>query len=552
MADDVKLRRAVTNSLVYQRQKRKQADEHSQTKQKNNLISKNGEQKIAPAESIDEQSEVEYETKMTTLHKTLLKLISISSVVLILFLFEQYLLIKHLLSLSFITSQTHFSTSPYPAPPVYQTTPLTQLNNSSFFHTAAPRNTTYTMEPHNIIASSVNPSFSPLALPSSTPNTSYCFTVFPSPNAQSLLSPTGMGPIRRRKNNNTSNNTNAALPYKRFSKHHFQLKDILDSKNYDEIYQQIFNRYSNNIKYLCVALTSASRRLISIHLMFKIRPNYTRLFLNDIITNATRANYEDVLDDDEFNESIKLNNSNYIESNTYTSTKTKTNSSNNNNSKSKNHFKQRNDNAALALQQLTVTEGMKILRTTMPYDYVIHSTAMRNTLDKTIGEQERIEKLLQYQPQYPITSFSVPPSHIEKINNWLANDFHERIHDRNPTRTRSNCLFIIGETKSGTIELLDILIHFLGSNLAEWCDRADYVVFDDIPWADIKKQSKQLLTAPGEVQVTDKYLRKEKIRNNKPCIYLLNFEDIGDLMKLKYWQNNGVFVLLDENEKLFV
>ncbi|CAF1457413.1 unnamed protein product, partial [Didymodactylos carnosus] len=59
MADDVKLRRAVTNSLVYQRQKRKQADEHSQTKQKNNLISKNGEQKIAPAESIDEQSEVE-------------------------------------------------------------------------------------------------------------------------------------------------------------------------------------------------------------------------------------------------------------------------------------------------------------------------------------------------------------------------------------------------------------------------------------------------------------------------------------------------------------
>ncbi|CAF1085498.1 unnamed protein product [Didymodactylos carnosus] len=59
LADDVKLRRAVTNSLVYQRQKRKQADEHSQTKQRNNLISKNDEQKIAPTDSIDEQSEVE-------------------------------------------------------------------------------------------------------------------------------------------------------------------------------------------------------------------------------------------------------------------------------------------------------------------------------------------------------------------------------------------------------------------------------------------------------------------------------------------------------------
>ncbi|CAF1426829.1 unnamed protein product, partial [Didymodactylos carnosus] len=78
------------------------------------------------------------------------------------------------------------------------------------------------------------------------------------------------------------------------------------------------------------------------------------------------------------------------------------------------------------------------------------------------------------------------------------------------------------------------MFHRGSFSLAEWCDEADYMVLDDICWSRLKQQSKQLLTASGEVHLTDKYHRKQKINNNKSCIYLMNYEDTGSLLDDTY------------------
>ncbi|CAF1301640.1 unnamed protein product [Didymodactylos carnosus] len=322
---------------------------------------------------------------------------------------------------------------------------------------------------------------------------------------------------------------------KRLSKHHFQFNNVPDNKDFNDIYQQILHKYKNNLKYLCVSSTSSAPPCISIHLQFRIRPNYTRLFLQDTIPQATRQDYEQQLDDDEFNVQIKHNNDDYTESCPYKSTRTK--------SVNKNHFQRRSDYAARALQQQTVAEGMNILQTAMPYDYLVHSTSMRNTLNQSIGQRQRLQQLVQYQPPFPISSFSIPSNHAQKIDDWLATDFHERIHDRLPTRTRRKTSFA---RTLGTH-----MFHRGCFSLSEWSDEVDYMILDDIPYPDIKQQAKQLLTAPGEVHLTDKYHKKEKKHNNKPCIYLMNYEDIGGLLSDTYWIDNGVIVQLSMNEKLF-
>ncbi|CAF1143457.1 unnamed protein product [Didymodactylos carnosus] len=186
------------------------------------------------------------------------------------------------------------------------------------------------------------------------------------------------------------------------------------------------------------------------------------------------------------------------------------------------------------------------IQITMPYDYQVHSTSMRDTLNQHIGQQHRLQKLLQYQPPFPLTSFAIPPNHADKINEWLAKDFRERIHDRLPTRTRSKCLFIIGHTQSEKTSFARTLgthmFHRGCFSLSEWADEVDYMILNDIPYRDIRQQVKQLLTAPGEIHLTDKYHKKEKKNNNKPCIYLLNYEDIGSLLSETYWFDNGVII----------
>ncbi|CAF4675773.1 unnamed protein product, partial [Didymodactylos carnosus] len=115
----------------------------------------------------------------------------------------------------------------------------------------------------------------------------------------------------------------------------------------------------NNLKYLCVSSTSAAPPAVSIHLMFKVRPNYKRLFLDDILPNATRTDYEEILDDDDFNEEIKFNNDYFTESTSYRSPNIKKESKR----KNSNYFEQRNENIAIAVQQTTVSDGNIMFRT---------------------------------------------------------------------------------------------------------------------------------------------------------------------------------------------
>ncbi|CAF1140946.1 unnamed protein product [Didymodactylos carnosus] len=192
---------------------------------------------------------------------------------------------------------------------------------------------------------------------SSTLNTTYC--VRPSSSLPSF-SPPYISPVTPIptvfSGYNTPKKIGTAM---RFSKHHFQFRNIQDNSGYNDIYVQIFNRFKNNLKYLCVSSTSAAPPAVSIHLMFKVRPNYKRLFLDDILPNAIRTDYEEILDDDDFNEEIKFNNDYFTESTSYSSPNIKKESKR----KNSNYFEQRNENAAIALQQTTVSDGNIMFRT---------------------------------------------------------------------------------------------------------------------------------------------------------------------------------------------
>ncbi|CAF1103156.1 unnamed protein product [Didymodactylos carnosus] len=208
----------------------------------------------------------------------------------------------------------------------------------------------YHLQQHQFTLSLISPHFS-----SSPLNTTYC--VRPSSSLPSF-SPSYISPATPIPTSISRYNTlkKATTPV-RFSKHHFHFRNIQDNKDYTDIYLQIFNCFKNNLKYLCVLSTSTAAPTVSIHLMFKVRPNYKRLFLDNILPNATRVNYEEILDDNDFKEEIKFNNDHFTESSSYISLNIKKQSSR----KNSDYFQQRSENAALALQQTTVSDGNIVL-----------------------------------------------------------------------------------------------------------------------------------------------------------------------------------------------
>ncbi|CAF1510804.1 unnamed protein product, partial [Adineta steineri] len=62
----------------------------------------------------------------------------------------------------------------------------------------------------------------------------------------------------------------------------------------------------------------------------------------------------------------------------------------------------------------------------------------------------------------------------------------------------------------------------LNFSLREWRDDVDYIILDDILWKDIFPLAKGLLIAPGQINITDKYMAKMNLNNNKPCIVCIN------------------------------
>jgi hypothetical protein len=63
-------------------------------------------------------------------------------------------------------------------------------------------------------------------------------------------------------------------------------------------------------------------------------------------------------------------------------------------------------------------------------------------------------------------------------------------------------------------------------NLDEWDDSAIYNIFDDIPGQLNSFDYKGFLGAQHELTVADKYKKKRKIQNGKPCIYISNSDPL--------------------------
>jgi hypothetical protein len=84
-------------------------------------------------------------------------------------------------------------------------------------------------------------------------------------------------------------------------------------------------------------------------------------------------------------------------------------------------------------------------------------------------------------------------------------------------------------------------------NFGGWRNDAKYIVIDDIPWKFIP-QKKSILTQMGDITLTDKYVKKLDVNNNKPAIYLTNDEPNFE-EEDSYWRQNTVIVKLFD--KLF-
>lgn len=59
-------------------------------------------------------------------------------------------------------------------------------------------------------------------------------------------------------------------------------------------------------------------------------------------------------------------------------------------------------------------------------------------------------------------------------------------------------------------------------NLDDWNPDAEYIIFDDFPWDQLKRWMKQFFGAQYEFVLTDKYRKKKTVKWGKPCIFLGN------------------------------
>lgn len=142
-----------------------------------------------------------------------------------------------------------------------------------------------------------------------------------------------------------------------------------------------------------------------------------------------------------------------------------------------------------------------------------------------------------YQPHW---AWNLPAA----ITNWLSTEF---------TKTeRAKCLVLIGPTRIGKTNWARSLGRhmFWRTNVAygEWDQEARYIVIDDIPWKYVPHK-KGILTQMGQITLTDKYVKKITVLNDKPAIFLTNDNVVFDDDDINYWRENTTVVCL--NEKLF-
>ena len=121
----------------------------------------------------------------------------------------------------------------------------------------------------------------------------------------------------------------------------------------------------------------------------------------------------------------------------------------------------------------------------------------------------------------------------ETMKNWVKNELNNK--------DRAKCLILWGDSRTGKTQWARSLgkhMYFRQYfSLKDWDDDCDYIVFDDM---EEMKNHKGLLCCMGETILTDKYMGKNRIFNNKPAIYLCN--DKEPWMDNIYWEQNAIFV----------
>lgn len=181
---------------------------------------------------------------------------------------------------------------------------------------------------------------------------------------------------------------------------------------------------------------------------------------------------------------------------------------------------------ARARDASSAAEAVALIKEEAPRDYWLSSARIEDTAQR-LFKKARIE----YVPRW--TEFPFLP---EDCLHWAEHQL--------PNKDRALCLVMWGPTRLGKTEWARSLgkhIYWRNNvNLDEWDDDAEYLVIDDIDFKWLPAP-KSYLTCMGETTVTDKYMKKVRIFNNKPCIYIVN-EDMRWMAIDPYWGPNTFVV----------
>lgn len=133
-------------------------------------------------------------------------------------------------------------------------------------------------------------------------------------------------------------------------------------------------------------------------------------------------------------------------------------------------------------------------------------------------------------------AFNINP----KMQQWLDTEFKKK--------ERARCLIVVGPAmlgKTAWARSIGEHMYWQGdTNYGSWNQDAKYIVMDDVPWKYIPKR-KQILGQKLDIVLTDKYVRKLNVNNDKPAIVLLNetpdFEE-----EREYWDRCSTLVHITE------
>lgn len=198
-------------------------------------------------------------------------------------------------------------------------------------------------------------------------------------------------------------------------------------------------------------------------------------------------------------------------------------------------FKAKTDPFAEAMAAENMKAAEEIIRTKRPRDYAMYWDRIQVNVKRALAKPIERTTTIIGDPE----PWVLP----DGLRNWLAEEYVK------PNRAR--CLFLQGATKLGKTEWARSLdenhIFWRGAiNIDKWEDDAKYIVIDDIEWQFIPNK-KQLMTAMGECELTDKYRAKRTLINFKPCILCCNYNPFAFMTaeEDEYWRENAVHVVLE-------